>query len=69
MKSLGCEKIEVRYGDKFDVNTMEALTTRAVRDDEGYDSGDVVSIFRSGWMLDSPTGKVVLRPATVVVGE
>jgi len=65
----GCTKIECNYGDKFNVDTMEALTTRAIHDDEGYDPDDVVEILRSGWMMSWPTGKKMLRPVQVVVGK
>ena len=65
LTALGFEKIECSCGDKFDVNTMEAISTRGIRDDEGYDPDDVVEIYSYGWRKN---GKIV-RPAKVIVGK
>lgn len=63
LESEGCQKIEVSYGDKFNTEYHEALFTRDIRDDEGYDPGDICEIYQSGWMFN---GKL-LRPVKVVV--
>ena len=65
LTALGFEKIECSCGDKFDVNTMEAISTRGIQDDEGYDPDDVVEIYSYGWRKN---GKIV-RPAKVIVGK
>ena len=63
LESEGCTQIDVSYGDKFNPEFHEAISTRDVRDNEGYDSGDICEIYQSGWMIN---GKL-LRPVKVVV--
>lgn len=63
LKSEGCTKIDVSYGDKFNPEFHEAISTRGIRNDEGYDPGDICEIYQSGWMIN---GKL-LRPVKVVV--
>ena len=63
LESEGCKKIEVSYGDKFNPEFHEAISTRGIRNDEGYDPGDICEIYQSGWMIN---GKL-LRPVKVVV--
>lgn len=65
LESKGCKKIECTYGDKYDWKWHEAISTRKIADDEGYDPGDIVEIYQTGWTVD---GKL-LRPTKVVVGE
>lgn len=65
LESKGCKKIECTYGDKYDWKWHEAISTRKIADDEGYDSGDIVEIYQTGWTVD---GKL-LRPTKVIVGE
>lgn len=69
LQAEGCQKIKCTYGDKFDVNIMEAIAVRDIRDDEGYDPDDVVEIYQTGWKMNGPTGDVVIRPVKVVVGK
>jgi len=61
--SLNCEKIPVKQGDKFDVNLMDAISSRKIAENEKYEENDVVEIFRTGWKLN---GKVI-KPTKVVV--
>jgi len=61
----GFEKIDCKCGDKFDVNTMEAISTRSISENEKCSLDDVVDIYQSGWMHN---GKMI-RPTKVVVGK
>ena len=65
LESKGCKKIECSYGDKYDWKWHEAISTRKIADDEGYDPGDIVEIYQTGWTVD---GKL-LRPTKVIVGK
>ena len=65
LKNEGCEKIACTFGDKFDPNFHEALSTREIANDEGYDPGDVCEIYRDGYTLN---GKL-LRPTLVTVAK
>lgn len=59
----GCEKIEVKVGDDFDVSFHEAILNEKTDDSEM--SGKISRIFQNGWML----GGRVLRAAKVGVLE
>lgn len=63
LESEGCIQINVSYGDKFNPEFHEAISTRDIRDDEYYESGDICEIYQSGWMLNEK----LLRPVKVVV--
>ncbi len=60
LSELGIEPIEAR-GMPFDPNTMEAMMTAEVPDE---DDGKVIEVIRPGYML----GQRVVRPAGVRVG-
>ena len=63
LESEGCTQIDVSYGDKFNPEFHEAISTRDIIDDEGYDPGDICEIYQSGWMFN----RKLLRPVKVVV--
>lgn len=63
LESEGCTQIDVSYGDKFNPEFHEAISTRDIRDDEDYNSGDICEIYQSGWMFNEN----LLRPVKVVV--
>lgn len=64
LNSMGCHKIKCSYGDKFNVDTMEAISTKKLHDSEMYNTNIVVEIYSHGWIRN---GKI-LKHTKVIVG-
>ena len=61
LKKHGFEKIDVKVGDMFDVNTSEAISS----EDSGLEENIVTRVYCCGWMHN---GKMI-RPAKVAVSR
>lgn len=61
LKKHGFDKIEVKVGDAFDVNTSEAL----ISEESNLDHGLVTRVYCCGWVQN---GKII-RPAKVAVAK
>lgn len=64
LNSFGCFKINCSCGDKFNVKTMEAISTYRNISDETYGNCNVMEIYSHGWTRN---GKVI-KYTKVVVG-
>ena len=62
LRRIGVEKVELRPGDAFDAQNMEALTTAC---NPSLPDGAVAEIFEQGFLLRD----ALLRPARVVVNH
>ena len=61
LKKHGFDKIEVKVGDTFDVNTSEAL----ISEESNLEHGLVTKVYCCGWLQN---GKLI-RPAKVAVAK
>ena len=61
LKKHGLDKIEVKVGDAFDVNTSEAL----ISEESNLEHGLVTRVYCCGWVQN---GKLI-RPAKVAVAK
>ena len=61
----GIEKVDVKVGDDFDKEKMEAVSMVPTTDDS--QKGKVIAIISSAYKLTNKEG--ILKPAKVVVGK
>lgn len=64
LESAGVEKIEVKVGDEFDKESMEAVSTLAAGEEQ---KNKVIAVITSAIKLKSKEG--IFKPAKVVVGK